>query len=126
MTASFVCPTCGPNVKADEDGCCAMCGEDCAVAFTHPDVATFIAAAKVAIPEAEHPAEESVENWAWQIRVLGSDRTAAYRQLEQARSEARRLRGHVETIGLFIEKLRRGEPAATLAELANHCEAALR
>jgi len=26
---SFTCPTCGPRVKADEDGCCATCGEDC-------------------------------------------------------------------------------------------------
>lgn len=26
---SFTCPTCGPHVKADEDGCCATCGEDC-------------------------------------------------------------------------------------------------
>lgn len=26
---SFTCPTCGPHVKADEDGCCVTCGEDC-------------------------------------------------------------------------------------------------
>jgi len=26
---SFTCPTCGPHVKADEDGCCATCGADC-------------------------------------------------------------------------------------------------
>ena len=24
----FICPACGPFVKADEDGCCAMCGAD--------------------------------------------------------------------------------------------------
>ena len=27
----FVCPDCGYGVKADEDGCCATCGRDCAV-----------------------------------------------------------------------------------------------
>lgn len=27
----FVCPTCGPRVAADEDGCCATCGADCTV-----------------------------------------------------------------------------------------------
>lgn len=25
----FVCPDCGPHVKADEDGCCAYCRLDC-------------------------------------------------------------------------------------------------
>ena len=25
----FVCPECGKHAKADEDGCCATCGEDC-------------------------------------------------------------------------------------------------
>lgn len=25
----FVCPDCGPHVKADEDWCCTMCGRDC-------------------------------------------------------------------------------------------------
>jgi len=28
----FNCPTCGPGVAADEDGCCAACGSDCVVA----------------------------------------------------------------------------------------------
>lgn len=27
----FDCPQCGPGVSADEDGCCASCGADCAV-----------------------------------------------------------------------------------------------
>lgn len=27
----FVCPDCGYAVKADEDGCCATCGRDCAI-----------------------------------------------------------------------------------------------
>ena len=30
----FVCPTCGPLVSADEDGCCTMCGADCSVRKT--------------------------------------------------------------------------------------------
>ena len=28
----FVCSECGPKVRADEDGCCATCGRDCAIA----------------------------------------------------------------------------------------------
>jgi len=24
----FECPTCGPHVSADEDGCCSTCGQD--------------------------------------------------------------------------------------------------
>lgn len=31
QTEMFVCPECGPRVKADEDGCCAHCGLDCTV-----------------------------------------------------------------------------------------------
>jgi len=27
----FVCPTCGPGVAADEDGCCVTCGADCEI-----------------------------------------------------------------------------------------------
>ena len=30
----FVCPDCGPIVKADEDGCCAYCGADTTTAPT--------------------------------------------------------------------------------------------
>ena len=26
---SFTCPTCGPDIRADEHGFCVMCGEDC-------------------------------------------------------------------------------------------------
>ena len=29
MRKHWSCPTCGPHVAADEDGCCVMCGEDC-------------------------------------------------------------------------------------------------
>lgn len=36
-----------------------------------------------------------------------------------------RLRGHMETIGMFLEKLCHNEPAATIQELADQCEAAL-
>jgi rRNA maturation endonuclease Nob1 len=31
QTHVFVCPECGPGVKADEDHCCATCGADCKV-----------------------------------------------------------------------------------------------
>ena len=30
----FVCDDCGPFVRADEDGCCAMCGKDAKVRKT--------------------------------------------------------------------------------------------
>lgn len=32
----FICPECGPRVPVDEDGCCRMCGADCAVAAAAP------------------------------------------------------------------------------------------
>lgn len=28
MREHFVCPNCGPHVRADEDGCCGTCGRD--------------------------------------------------------------------------------------------------
>ena len=28
----FKCPECGGPVKADEDGCCSLCGADCIIA----------------------------------------------------------------------------------------------
>jgi hypothetical protein len=50
-------------------------------------VEDFIAAARSAVPEAEHPKHDSPHNWAWQVRLLGQDRRAAYEQLEQVRQE---------------------------------------
>jgi hypothetical protein len=48
-------------------------------------VEDFIAAARSAVPQAEHPKHESPHNWALQVRLLGQDRRAAYEQLEQVR-----------------------------------------
>lgn len=31
MGEHWRCPTCGPHVRIDEDGCCMLCGEDCTV-----------------------------------------------------------------------------------------------
>lgn len=31
MPEHFRCPTCGPHIPADEDGCCVVCGADCVV-----------------------------------------------------------------------------------------------
>lgn len=31
QTEHFRCPDCGPRIKADEDGCCTMCGADCTI-----------------------------------------------------------------------------------------------
>jgi hypothetical protein len=36
LTEWFVCPECGPKVKADEDGCCATCGADCSIEAAAP------------------------------------------------------------------------------------------
>lgn len=38
------------------------------------------------IPEDEHPKEETVGNWSWQLKELASDRKAAYDQRDRARS----------------------------------------
>lgn len=36
----FVCPECGPRVRADEEACCCTCGADCAmVDYVPPDCA---------------------------------------------------------------------------------------
>lgn len=51
------------------------------------ELGELVAAAKSAIPDSEHPADPTPDNWAWQIRVLGEDRRAAYRQREEARNE---------------------------------------
>lgn len=45
----------------------------------------LLAAAKEAIPEGEHPADPSiVHDWAWQLKVLGEDRRAVYKQKAEA------------------------------------------
>ena len=44
----------------------------------------LVSAAAYAIPECEHPAQPSPENWAQQIRNLGDDRRAAYKRAERA------------------------------------------
>lgn len=51
------------------------------------EVADFTHYAKNAIPEAEHPKEETAHNWAWQVGQLGEDRRAAYRKIERLELE---------------------------------------
>lgn len=51
------------------------------------DVRELIAASTAAIPEAEHPKDPTVSNWAWQIRNLGEDRRACYRAREAAEAK---------------------------------------
>lgn len=43
----------------------------------------LLAAAREAIPAAEHPAEKTAHNWAWQIKALGQDRRFAYEQMDR-------------------------------------------
>jgi hypothetical protein len=61
----------------------------------------LIAAAKAAIPEAEHPSIETYETWAWQIRTLGEDRRAAYRNIAELHQQlaAERARRESEPSG---------------------------
>lgn len=69
----------------------------------------LIAAAKVAIPETEHPAIDTYETWAWQIRTLGEDRRAAYRSIAELRQQLAEAKGMREAL-LEIAK---AEPAET-------------
>lgn len=65
------------------------------VMLARRQVDDFIDAARAAIPAGEHPKEETPHNWAWQVRVLGTDRRAAYEELAIAREQIRAL-GRVE------------------------------
>ena len=52
-------------------------------------VESLLSAAKNAIPASEHPAEPTVENWAWQIRNLGEDRRLVYADRDKLRAEVK-------------------------------------
>jgi hypothetical protein len=63
------------------------------------DLDILIAAAKDAIPQSEHPAEDTASNWAWQIRNLGldwsllkADNEAMKQELNSLRKDADRYR----------------------------------
>lgn len=51
----------------------------------------LLAAAAVAIPEAEHPKDPTVHNWAWQVRTLGEDRRAVYKHKSEIEALAHML-----------------------------------
>lgn len=53
-------------------------------------VQDLIAAVRSAVPPGEHPVHETPHNWAWQVRMLGEDRRAAYRELAQVRQDLER------------------------------------
>jgi hypothetical protein len=74
-----------PTAERDEVQCLLV-----ELDIARRQVEDFIAAARSAVPEAEHPKHESPHNWAWQVRLLGQDRRAAYEQLEQVRQEVGR------------------------------------
>jgi hypothetical protein len=38
----------------------------------------------------EHPNHETPHNWAWQVRMLGEDRRAAYQELAKVRQDLER------------------------------------
>lgn len=35
----FICPDCGPLIRADEDGCCSTCGAECSISPTQEALA---------------------------------------------------------------------------------------
>ena len=52
---------------------------------------SLLSAAKNAIPASEHPAEPTVQNWAWQIRNLGDDRRLVYAERDRLRQQVANL-----------------------------------
>ena len=60
-----------------------------AVEQANAQVESLLSAAKNAIPASEHPAEPTVENWAWQIRNLGEDRRLVYADRDKLRAEVK-------------------------------------
>jgi len=62
----------------------ALLEELCAAARRGVEADALIYAAKVAIPDAEHPVDETISNWAWQIRNLGADRRLEKKRAEKA------------------------------------------
>jgi hypothetical protein len=62
------------------------------------ELGELVSAAKAAIPDEEHPKDLTPDNWAWQIRMLGEDRRAAYRQRGEDRAENARLRAALKRI----------------------------
>lgn len=73
----WVCPECGPGVKADEDGCCKHCGRDADPDQSHLAELT----ARVEKAEAE------LKDLAGLIEALDNDRTIAIDQRDEARRE---------------------------------------
>ncbi len=63
-----------------------------AVEQANAQVESLLWAAKNAIPASEHPAEPTVQNWAWQIRNLGEDRRLVYADRDKLRAEVEHLR----------------------------------
>jgi len=63
-----------------------------AVEQANAQVESLLSAAKNAIPASEHPAEPTVENWAWQMRNLGEDRRLVYADRDKLRAEVEHLR----------------------------------
>jgi hypothetical protein len=62
-----------------------------AVEQANAQVESLLSAAKNAIPASEHPAEPTVQNWAWQIRNLGDDRRLVYAERDRLRQQVANL-----------------------------------
>lgn len=80
----------------------------------------LLAAAKEAIPEAEHPADPTiVHDWAWQVKKLGEDRRAIYKQKAEAEARAvakghdyeTRMRAIEESAVGYLERAEKAEHA---------------
>lgn len=87
-----------------------------ATAQANAQVESLISSAKNAIPASEHPAEPTVENWAWQIRNLGDDRRLVYAERDQLRAECLNLRADLDAI-----KAIRDEEKARADEAEHDC-----
>lgn len=88
-----------------------------AVEQANAQVESLLSAAKNAIPASEHPAEPTVENWAWQMRNLGEDRRLVYAERDQLRAEVERL-GRATTNGQvnWMQESERQQARAERAE----------